>query len=257
MNPATGPDLRDIHLPRRAGWWPPAPGWWVLGAIVLAALVYLCVKLYLYTKRQAPASARMRELDRCVDARTTIRRCSPPVCRNSCGACALRTAPRAAAYRRRALDHAISTSRPAPISSAAASAARCSMRPIDPHATYDSFALIALVRRFARNVSTGRPTMLSWAWPWLFVALPLPWLAARLPPGAQPMHRTRCACPLRFATWPPPRAPRPWRAGVLALALLAWLLLVAAARARNGSATRKPRRAPAATCCSRSTRRAA
>ncbi|MGD8323683.1 MAG: DUF4381 domain-containing protein [Gammaproteobacteria bacterium] len=28
--------LRDIHLPAEVGLWPPAVGWWVLGALVLA-----------------------------------------------------------------------------------------------------------------------------------------------------------------------------------------------------------------------------
>jgi len=35
---ASGPRLRDIHLPPAPSWWPPAPGWWALAALLLLAL---------------------------------------------------------------------------------------------------------------------------------------------------------------------------------------------------------------------------
>jgi hypothetical protein len=31
--------LRDIHLPGPVGWWPPAPGWWIVAAIVVGLAV--------------------------------------------------------------------------------------------------------------------------------------------------------------------------------------------------------------------------
>jgi len=41
MNPndAAQLALRDIHLPGLVAWWPPAPGWWLVSALVLAGLV--------------------------------------------------------------------------------------------------------------------------------------------------------------------------------------------------------------------------
>ena len=37
--------LKPLHLPQPIGWWPPAPGWWILAAIVLVALVALTLLL--------------------------------------------------------------------------------------------------------------------------------------------------------------------------------------------------------------------
>jgi len=31
--------LRDIHLPGEISWWPPAPGWWILAALVIGVIV--------------------------------------------------------------------------------------------------------------------------------------------------------------------------------------------------------------------------
>lgn len=37
--PTAGPELRDIHVPSVSMWWPLAPGWWVLFAVLVAAIV--------------------------------------------------------------------------------------------------------------------------------------------------------------------------------------------------------------------------
>lgn len=52
MNP-TAPDalqLRDIHLPGPPEFWPPAPGWWIIAAVMLALLTWLGLKIWRRTK---------------------------------------------------------------------------------------------------------------------------------------------------------------------------------------------------------------
>lgn len=39
MDPEQIP-LRDLHLPEAIGWWPPAPGWWILMALAAIALAF-------------------------------------------------------------------------------------------------------------------------------------------------------------------------------------------------------------------------
>ena len=38
-------NLRDIHLPDAISWWPPAPGWWILLALIITLLIFI-PKLY-------------------------------------------------------------------------------------------------------------------------------------------------------------------------------------------------------------------
>ncbi|MBT8092901.1 MAG: DUF4381 domain-containing protein [Gammaproteobacteria bacterium] len=64
MNPEPLP-LRDLHLPDTVGWWPPAPGWWVLLALVVAALGVLAMRTYRRWQRNAPRRHALRELARC------------------------------------------------------------------------------------------------------------------------------------------------------------------------------------------------
>jgi Domain of unknown function (DUF4381) len=51
--------LRDIHLPGAVGWWPPAPGWWILVAIALGAAV-TAVLLYRRRYRERAALRALR-----------------------------------------------------------------------------------------------------------------------------------------------------------------------------------------------------
>ena len=43
--------LADIHLPAPISWWPLAPGWWILLALVSLALAYL-VRNFLHARRR-------------------------------------------------------------------------------------------------------------------------------------------------------------------------------------------------------------
>lgn len=63
MNPEDIP-LRDLHLPAAIRWWPPAPGWWLLLALLLAALAWCGWRAYLGWRRNAPRRVAMAELAR-------------------------------------------------------------------------------------------------------------------------------------------------------------------------------------------------
>ncbi len=54
--------LRDIHLPEPIGWWPPAPGWWLL-AVGLPALLMLAWWLWRWLRRKTVAKLALAELE--------------------------------------------------------------------------------------------------------------------------------------------------------------------------------------------------
>ncbi len=55
--------LRDIHLPADIGWFPPAPGWWLLGLLLLAALVFGLWRVWILYKAKAYRREALRELN--------------------------------------------------------------------------------------------------------------------------------------------------------------------------------------------------
>ena len=63
MDPAALP-LRDLHLPEAIGWWPLAPGWWIMLLLVAGALVYLLWRAYKRRQQNAPRRYALRELSR-------------------------------------------------------------------------------------------------------------------------------------------------------------------------------------------------
>jgi len=57
--------LADIHLPEPIGLWPPAPGWWILGLLILLGLAYLGRRWYLSYQRKLILRQALAELDGC------------------------------------------------------------------------------------------------------------------------------------------------------------------------------------------------
>ncbi|SDK23741.1 DUF4381 domain-containing protein [Microbulbifer yueqingensis] len=51
--------LRDIHEPAPVGWWPPAPGWWLLAAMLVAVLI--AALLWLQRARARAVRLRYRQ----------------------------------------------------------------------------------------------------------------------------------------------------------------------------------------------------
>lgn len=56
-------DLRDIHLPDPVSWWPPAPGWWLLLAGIVLAIIVAMIARKIYNSKQLRRDIRT-ELDK-------------------------------------------------------------------------------------------------------------------------------------------------------------------------------------------------
>lgn len=71
MNPDTPQDplaqLQDIHLPAAIGFWPPAPGWWVLLLLIITALgvgIFLAKRNQTRNTYRALALAEIKKVNR-------------------------------------------------------------------------------------------------------------------------------------------------------------------------------------------------
>lgn len=54
--------LRDIHLPDPIGWWPPAPGWWIVAILAITLVFTGCYLLYMHRRRNRYRVAALNEL---------------------------------------------------------------------------------------------------------------------------------------------------------------------------------------------------
>ncbi|MEN7972330.1 MAG: DUF4381 domain-containing protein [Verrucomicrobiota bacterium] len=65
-------DLYDIVVPEPVSWWPLAPGWWILIAVVVAASGYLLFRHLQYRRENAYRREALRQLDDVNSAAETV-----------------------------------------------------------------------------------------------------------------------------------------------------------------------------------------
>ena len=145
-----GPQLRDIHLPAAPSWWPPAPGWWILAVVAVLVILLALYRLQKMRRRRRRNQRALAELNRCIAAAGSNATALAAALSQFLRRMALRESPGAAALPDERwlawLDARIGGEE----------FSRCVGRalldaPYRPAATYDTPALIALVRRWTRH----------------------------------------------------------------------------------------------------------
>lgn len=62
MDPEQIP-LRDLHLPADIGWWPLAPGWWLLVAMAVVGICWLLYRAFLNWRANRARRAALKQLE--------------------------------------------------------------------------------------------------------------------------------------------------------------------------------------------------
>ena len=154
MSTPAGPVLRDIHLPPPPGRWPPAPGWWMLAAIVVAMGAVALYTLHKLRKCRRHERAVLRELDACIDANRHDPVALAAALSLFLRRLALRDAHAAAYAGERWLEYLDACSGGEDFRRGVGRVLIDA--PFRVHVDYDSIALIAVVRRFTRSVLASR-----------------------------------------------------------------------------------------------------
>ena len=55
--------LKDIYLPVEPHWWPPAPGWWIIAALIFSMLWWFGRRFWAYRVATRPIRAAQRIID--------------------------------------------------------------------------------------------------------------------------------------------------------------------------------------------------
>ena len=63
--------LRDIYLPVEPHWWPPAPGWWLIAALIFAMLWWCGRRFWAYRAATRPIRAAQRMIDSLIEKEAT------------------------------------------------------------------------------------------------------------------------------------------------------------------------------------------